>query len=59
MMGFVLQGLIIFAVVASNIHWHWTPNGYLASLIGVGLAYALTVGLNELWRLAESRLRKG
>jgi hypothetical protein len=35
------------------------PNGYLAGLIGVGLAYGLTVALGGLWRLAESRLRKG
>jgi len=31
---YLLQGLIIFAVVRSNIHWHWTPNHYLASGIG-------------------------
>jgi hypothetical protein len=28
---YLLQSLIIFAVVASNIHWQWTPNTYLAS----------------------------
>ena len=38
----LLQASIVFAVCASNIHWHWTPNGYLASLIGVGLAYGAT-----------------
>jgi hypothetical protein len=42
MMWPALQASIIFAVVASNIHWHWTPNGYLASLIGIGLAWSLT-----------------
>ena len=42
MMWFLFQSAIIFAVVASNIHWHWTPNGYLASAIGVGLAYGVT-----------------
>jgi hypothetical protein len=47
-MWFVFQGSIIFAVVASNIHWQWTPNGYLASLIGVGLAYGLSAGLSGL-----------
>jgi hypothetical protein len=31
-MYFLLQSSIIFAVVASNIRWHWTPNGYLARL---------------------------
>jgi hypothetical protein len=39
---FLLQSSIIFAVCASNIHWHWTPNGYVASLIGIGLAWSLT-----------------
>jgi len=40
-MMYLLQASIIFAVVASNIRWHWTPNGYLASAIGVGLAYGV------------------
>ena len=52
MMWFLFQSLIIFAVVASNIHWHWTPNGYLAGFIGVGLAYGLTRALYAayLWK---------
>jgi hypothetical protein len=29
-MWLLFQSTIIFAVVASNIKWHWTPNGYLA-----------------------------
>jgi hypothetical protein len=41
-MWLVFQSLIIFAVVASNIHWHWTPNGYLAAILGAGLAWLLT-----------------
>jgi hypothetical protein len=41
-MWYLLQSLIIFAVVASNIRFHWTPNGYLAAIIGVGLAYGVT-----------------
>src|SRR6267154_776127 len=56
LMWFVFQGSIIFAVVASNIHWQWTPNGYLASLIGVGLAYGVTALLNAL-RLKYHRYR--
>ncbi len=43
-----IQSLVIFAVVASSIHWQWTPNGYLASLIGVGLAWLLTALVTEL-----------
>jgi hypothetical protein len=47
-MWFLLQSLIVFAVMASNIHWQWTPNGYLASLIGVGAAFFVTMGANQL-----------
>jgi len=48
MMWFLFQSLIIFAVVASNIKWHWTPNGYLAGIIGAVLAYGATVLLSYL-----------
>lgn len=58
-MWFLVQSTIIFAVVASNIHWCWTPNGYLASAIGIGLAYVATAELNGLWRLAERRPHAG
>jgi hypothetical protein len=34
--------LIFFAVMASNIAWHWAPNPYVAALIGVGLAIGAT-----------------
>jgi hypothetical protein len=47
-MWFLLQGVIIFAVVASNIRWEWTPNTYLASAIGAGLAFLTTWIVNEL-----------
>jgi hypothetical protein len=47
---FILQSSIIFAVIASNLFWHWTPNGYLAGLIGVGLAWVLTRPLSARWR---------
>ena len=46
-MWFIFQSSVIFAVVASDIHWHWTPNGYLASAIGIGLAYGLTLLLTD------------
>jgi ABC-type transport system involved in cytochrome c biogenesis permease subunit len=39
--AYLFQSLIIFAVVASNIHWQWTPNGYLAAGLGIALAYVL------------------
>lgn len=41
-MWHLFQCVVIFAVGASNIHWQWTPNPYLAGLIGVLLAYGLT-----------------
>jgi hypothetical protein len=36
LMWFLLQALIFFAAMASNIAWHWAPNPYVAALIGVG-----------------------
>lgn len=39
---YVFQGLVMFAVIASNIHWQWTPNGLLAGIIGYGVAFVLT-----------------
>jgi len=42
---YLLQALIIFAVVATNIHWAWTPNGYLPAGIGVLLAWIVTVAI--------------
>jgi hypothetical protein len=41
-MWFLFQGLIVFAVCASNILYHWTPNSYLVGLAGMGLAWSLT-----------------
>lgn len=46
------QLLVMFAVLASNVHWQWTPNGYLAGLIAFGVAYVLTwliCRLFDLW----------
>ena len=36
-MSFLLQ-----PVIATNAHWHWTPNGHLASAIAGAIAFALT-----------------
>lgn len=38
----LFQALVIFAVIASNIHWQWTPNTYLVSAIGIGVAFVAT-----------------
>jgi len=35
-MWLLLQGLIMFAVVASNIHWHWTPPTAISPAFLVG-----------------------
>lgn len=56
-MWFLLQGLIVFAVMASNIHWHWTPNSYLASILGFIAALLVTVGLSNL--LSWARQKRG
>lgn len=50
-MWFILQGSIIFAVMATNIAWQWTPNAYIPALLGCGLAYGLT-------RLTQYRIGK-
>ena len=58
-----LQLLIVFGVLASNVHWKWTPNGYLAAIVA-GLAVWITTVLPvSLWRKllrfkAKSRLRQ-
>lgn len=41
-MWYLLQSLIIGAVVVHNEYFHWTPNKVLAAAIGVGLAYLAT-----------------
>jgi hypothetical protein len=54
-MWLLLQSAVIFAVIASNIHWQWTPNGYLAAIIGIGIAFAATAAVNWL----ADRFRRG
>lgn len=41
----LFQTLIFVAVLFSNIHWQWTPNGYVASLIGFGVKFFVTYAL--------------
>jgi hypothetical protein len=53
-MWWLLQGLIFCAVVGSNIHWQWTPNQYLASGIGAGLAWIATQIVVQ-WRDRRAR----
>ena len=58
-MWFLLQGAIVFAVVASNIYWQWTPNGYLAAMLGGIAALVVTGAFNELraWQLKRAAQR--
>jgi uncharacterized protein (DUF2141 family) len=40
-MWYLFQGSIMFAVLASNIHWHWSRNVYVASFAAwIATAYA-------------------
>lgn len=54
-MWFLFQSLIVFAVVASNIHWQWTPNAYLAGVLGFIAALLATVGLTNLFAWARKQ----
>jgi hypothetical protein len=56
-MWYLLQSPIIFAVVGSNIHWHWTPNSYIPALLGIGLAYGLTLLLSACLGKLQTPLR--
>jgi hypothetical protein len=47
-MWWLIQALIVFAIVGSNIHWQWTPNHYLPAIIGFVLALCVTGVSNEL-----------
>jgi hypothetical protein len=48
-MGWKLfQILIVSAVIASNIEWKWTDNGYAAAFIAGYAAYAATCLLSAL-----------
>jgi hypothetical protein len=38
----LFQLSIMAAVLCGNIKWQWTPNGYAASLLGVGAAFIAT-----------------
>lgn len=54
----VFQLAIFIAVVGSNIEYQWTPNGYLAAILGGLAAYLATVFLTWTFR-GLSALRRG
>jgi hypothetical protein len=47
-MWFVFQGSIVFAFIASNIAWQWTPNRLIPPLFGFAIAWLLTAAWNRL-----------
>lgn len=44
----VIQTAVVFAVLASNVHFKWTPNPYAAAVVAVFAAMVATVGLSAL-----------
>ena len=55
-MWHLLQIVIVYAVMASNFHWQWTPNPYIAGLLAVVAAFAVTALLGDLIRWARRLL---
>lgn len=53
-MWFLFQSLIIGGVVLHNHYYQWTPNKLLACVIGVGLAFLITLLANRLRMLARN-----
>jgi hypothetical protein len=54
----LLQVAIFSGVMISNALWQWTPNGYLAAMIGVGAAFLATVVISKsllLWQRLRAR----
>ena len=47
-MWYAFQGSIMFAVMASNIHWHWSRNVYVAAFAAYIVAGWATVLVNRL-----------
>lgn len=39
----IMQFCIVVAVIGSNGQYHWTPNGYVAGLLGVLAAFLTTL----------------
>jgi hypothetical protein len=61
-MWWLLQSSIIFAVMASNIEWHWAPpHSYVPALAAFVASYVVTwllsglISLLQIKRTGESR----
>jgi hypothetical protein len=46
----LLQISIFTAVLMSNVHYQWTPNGYVAGVVAFFCAFGTTVLLGDLFR---------
>lgn len=53
----LLQFVIFVAVAGSNGQYHWTPNGFVAGIVAVFAAFAVTALLSELFRLVAWLLK--
>lgn len=54
-----LQFCIFVAVVGSNGQYHWTPNGYVAGLLGVLAAFLVTlliIAIGDLFLILKKKL---
>lgn len=54
----LFQFVVIVAVAGSNGQYHWTPNGYVAGIVAVFTAFALTALISELFRLLSWLLKQ-
>jgi len=55
----VMQFAIVVAVVGSNGQYHWTPNGYVAGLLGGLAALLMTLlvaGIGDLFLILKKKL---
>jgi hypothetical protein len=50
MWWYLLQGTIWFAVVGSNIQWHWSDNYIVTNGLALFCAFAATALLGDLFR---------
>jgi uncharacterized membrane protein len=54
----LFQLSVFVGVLFANVYFEWTPNGYLASLLGIGAAYLATVILTRSGLVLKAWLRR-
>lgn len=57
-MWFLIQSLIVFAVMSSNIYFHWTPNNYVAGALAGAAALLVTLIWNDLLTILARKKRR-